>query len=102
MKYFFSVFFTSLIAIFGIIGNLLCFAVFSRRKFKKISLNLLFRTMCITDTLFLIQITQHIFATAGIYEIRNQSVLTCKLFVYITYMLAPIKGWILVFIGVER
>ncbi len=101
-EFVFEVILLGLIVLLGTVGNVLSLAVFSRKRFKNISVNFMFRIMCITDTLCLLQALQTVLFYAGIYNIRTQSELTCKLFPYLAYSLLPIKGWILVFIDFER
>ena len=101
-EYFFEVTFLSIIVFFGIISNALSFAVFSRKTFEKISLNFLFRIMCITDALSVLLALQTVFAYADVYNIRIESIFCCKFFVYTTYWLLSVKGWLLVLIGLER
>lgn len=91
------------IVVFGLLGNLICFVVFSRRKFKRISLNFLLRVMTITDSISLLQILPTYFKYSRFnFDIRTVSGLSCKMFVYFKYFICPVKGWILVIIAFER
>lgn len=101
----------------GLVGNSLCLIVFSRKKFKLMSLNLIFRLMAITNTLALSSIP------IGYLVGYNSNEIACILFKYFTYSLYPIKGkvhsfelfkiyyimiilhrigWFLVYIAIER
>jgi hypothetical protein len=82
---------------------MICFAVFSRQKFKRISLNLMLRVMAITDIIALMQILPTYFKYSRFnYDVRTVSTLYCKFFVYLKYFICPVKGWILVIIALER
>lgn len=91
------------IVLFGLCGNLICFVVFSRRKFKRISLNFLLRVMTITDSISLLQILPTYFKYSRFnFDIGTVSAFSCKTFLYFKYFICPVKGWILVIIAFER
>ncbi len=92
----------ALILVLGSFGNLLSLIVFSRKRFRKISLNIMFRIMCLTDTLCLTQLLQTLLTYTGTYNIRTHSKFACHFFPYLAFSILPFKGWILVFIGFER
>jgi len=69
----------------GLVGNALCFIVFSRRKFKQMSLNFIFRLMAITDELTILSLLLHDL-------VKSSSHIFCKLLKYSNYFMFPIKG----------
>ncbi len=69
----------------GLIGNALCLIVFSRRKFKQMSLNFIFRLMAITDELTILSILL-------LDQLKSSSLIFCKISMYTNYFMFPIKG----------
>ena len=90
-----------LLILFGIIGNTFSFMVFSRKQFKNMSLNYIFRLMTITDTLTVIQIIHRVLKYNS-RDLRLISSFLCKSLDYMTYSLIPVKGWFMVLIAIER
>ena len=102
-EYIFNTIIPPCLVIFGILGNLLCLLVFTRKKFQRLPLNFLFRFMAITDNIALLTLLQMSFKYSSFhFDITIMSTFTCKLLTYVQYFVPPIKGWILVIIAIER
>ena len=106
----------------GILCNVFCFFLLSRKRSSKINLNFLFRFMTVTDTVILVQyLVDFIFVIFDSKELRLKSNLFCKFWTYFTFATIPTKGnfeilkrnfellilfdnlgWFLVFLVLER
>ena len=82
--------------IFGLIGNVLAFLVFSRKAFAKSSINIYCRALAISDC-FMIAYT--VFTVGSQYVTTysvNKYTIACKIMYFFITTLSPISGWILV------
>lgn len=91
-----------LVLLFGLIGNLIGLAVFSRRNLSKFPTKNLYRSLALFDTIYLVyRIIGEVTTDNGmsIYLISN---IWCKVFRYFRYSLGPISAWVLVYISIEK
>ena len=91
-----------IIDFFGVTGNLLSLAIFSRPKFKATIFNTFFRFMCLNNLLVLFSKFEWFCEVIGILNIRNNYVFVCKLYYYTIYFSPPVTSWSLVFISFDR
>ena len=93
---------TFFIFIFGTFGNLICFFVFSRKKFQKISVTFFFKAISINNCIILLHELRHYVDTAFSYNIKLISEISCKITLYLVYSTMSISAWIMVYIIIER
>jgi hypothetical protein len=86
----------------GFIGNLLALIVFSRKKFQNTIFSTYFRILCSIDCLVLLNRIDYILWKNEINTFRFFSVVTCKLEIYISYLLPASSTWILLLISLDR
>lgn len=103
LSYIFETILPPLIVLFGLVGNIITFIVFSRKKFEKVAMIFLFRVMTVTDSIALIQCLQAFFKYSSFqFDVSTLSEASCKFFIYFKYAVAPVKGWILVVIAARQ
>jgi hypothetical protein len=91
-----------IIFILGLIGNVLAFLVFSRKKFKNTLFSIYFRVLNIADIYtILFALVDFLKYKVG-FEIEKISIFFCKTTFYSLFAVAPISGHILVVIGIDR
>lgn len=100
--YFLEAIYPPILFILGLFGNIMSFAVFSRKKLSRLSFRNMGRLMAIADIIYLLQLPEDFFTYYFDYNIRDVSVLTCKLFRYFNFCLGPIPAWLLVYISYDR
>jgi hypothetical protein len=90
------------LTLFGLIGNITAFIIFSRRRFQNTIFSTYFRFFIISDSLaLLISINRTLEFIFSIYFI-DLSNFTCKLFWYSNYILFKLSGWTMVVISIDR
>lgn len=90
------------LSLFGLIGNSLSFLVFSRRTFKKNSINVYCRALAVIDsTYILVQLINDLAQYAGIQLYPSVNAL-CKLSFYIYVSIPSISGWTLAALSVDK
>ena len=103
LSYIFETIVPPLLVLFGLTGNILTFIVFSRKKFEKVAMIFLFKTMVVTDSIALLQCLQTFFKYSYFqFDVSTISEKSCQFFIYLKYAVAPVKGWILVVIAVRQ
>lgn len=85
----------------GLIGNVISFLVFSRKKFKKNSISTYCRALAIFDSLILFELIQNVGQLFS-FSIINQNEIICKLFFYILALFSSIPAWILVAFSIDK
>jgi hypothetical protein len=94
--------FYPIITFIGVIGNLLSFKIFSRKKFENTVFSTYFRFLTLADTLTLVlPLNKFLELNLNIY-IQNMSEYLCKYRMYMTYVIPPISGWTLALISLDR
>ena len=96
------VFILPVVLIMGSIGNVFSFIIFSRDKFRKTSFSLYFRVLAFSDSFTLLYIINDIPNVLYGQDLQNKSYFWCKTFRYWLYSIAPVSGWLLVVISLDR
>lgn len=95
-------FFIITVVVYGLIGNILCFKIYSSSPLRKHSVSLFFRVIAIVDSImlvdaFLIFMTQkYAFSLIRVHDIF------CRFKDYFFYATGPITPWLMVVISIER
>lgn len=90
------------IAIIGILGNLITFMVFLRPRFKKSSFAFYFKVLAITDTIFLLHCFTKWSTVVLDFNLLIKSSIICKLGNYTTYVFSSVSIWFLAVISFDR
>ena len=99
---FFSTFYPLIIVPLGLIGNILTYIIFGRKRLKNISVSIFFRYMSVTNSLCLIQYMQHYLKYNDIINLRTLSFLSCKISYFCILFLGPTSAWVLCYVSIER
>ena len=91
-----------ILLVIGAIGNVFSFITFSRNKFRKTSFSLYFRVLAICDTFTLLYTINDMQNELFGIDLQNSSHFWCKTTNYWQYSVAPVSGWLLVVISMER
>lgn len=91
-----------IVVLIGIIGNVLSFIIFSRKKFKNTIFDTYFRYMTITDTLTMPYSMTVYLITRFELSIPDWNIFYCKYVVYLTFVSPSISAWLLVGISFDR
>lgn len=90
------------ITIFGMIGNVVAFIVFSRKAFQNTVFSIYFRFLIICDSIsLLLPINRFLELNFNIYLARVSNEF-CKFRFYFAYAITPISGWITAAISLDR
>ena len=90
------------VVLIGLVGNILTFLVFSRKKFQKNSISVYCRALAIFDS-FIVYI-----AVVQVYFIFYSTFLAmlsdsmCKLYFFVTLPFSSIPGWILIAFSIDK
>ena len=87
---------------FGILGNLISFVVFSRKRFKFTIFHIYFRLFVITDSIVLFQALNMTIGYSSDIWIDDLFSIVCILDEYIYYVACPISAHILVVFTIDR
>ena len=90
------------VLVVGAVGNFFSFIIFSRDKFRKTSFSLYFRVLAICDTLTLLFSINETQNDLFDLDLENRSNIWCKTVKFWQYSIAPVSGWLLVVISIER
>ena len=96
------VFILPVVLVMGAVGNMFSFIIFSRSRFRKTSFSLYFRVLAFSDTFTLLYIINDIPNELYDQDLQNRSYFWCKTFRYWLYSIAPVSGWLLVVISLDR
>lgn len=91
-----------LMVIAGLCGNLIGFFVFSEKKASKFPPRNIFRALAIFDTIYLLSISFDYFILNMGHGFLKQTNHLCLFAKYITFALAPISAWLLVYITIDK
>ena len=87
----------------GIVGNFISFLIFSRKAFRKNSINVYCRALSISDSLIISFQFANDFALIFFnIDLFSSSNAFCKLSNYIFVSASPISGWILVAFSIDK
>ena len=90
---------------FGLSGNIICFLIYSRKTFEKISVSFYFKAVSINNIIALQQTLVNFMSLAigdNPFYIRNISSISCKILVYLEYSTLSISTWIMVIVLFDR
>lgn len=93
---------TEIMAVLGIIGNIISFIVFSRPTFQKNSVSIYFRALAIFDMFIIYSAILDFYYIFYEYFIPNYSNSVCVACTYSYYTLGSITGWILISFSIDR
>lgn len=88
--------------IMGLIGTVLQFLVYSRKKLLKLSFSLYFRVISIVDAFILLHFIRFYIRVQFDFNITDKNEIVCKLVHYSIYVAGPISEWIMVAISADR
>jgi hypothetical protein len=88
--------------VIGLVGNVLSFLVFSRRKFTDHSISIYCRALAISDSFTLYQLVFDIIYYAFNILLSSQSEFWCKLNFYLIISLSSTSTWILVAFSLDK
>ena len=100
MDLFFSYRYYEILAVLGTFGNLATFLIFSRKRFNKIKISLLFRIMTVLNSFTLWTYT--LMYDLNLNNLTFLDNFLCKFSQYFTYMLPTASGWILLYASLIR
>lgn len=87
----------------GLVGNILSFFVFSRKSFRRNSINVYFRALAISDSIIIIvQLVGDIARLTANIDLYSPINELCKLTYYIYTIISPISGWILATFAIDK
>lgn len=90
------------VLILGLVGNTFSFIIFGRKEVKNITSANIYKGLALLDTLYLTsRIVQKLLFNLG-YDLKNSSLIGCKLVIYFNPALGPMSAWLLVYISIER
>ena len=98
----FKIYYPLFIILFGLIGNLIVFLIFSNKHMINLNIRNFFVLISITNSLGLIQFLQKFLIHAFDLNIRIFSTFHCQFFGFLAYVFGPMSAWILVYISIER
>ena len=88
-------------AVFGLVSNMIIFAVFKRKKFDKAASRNYFCLMSITDALSLLSMLPYNLSVLG-FDIMTHNSSACKIFTFTLIYFPILSTWLLVLINIER
>jgi hypothetical protein len=92
-----------LLIIFGLIGNITIFFVFSLKTISKFPIRNLYRALAVSDTLYLLFISIELICFYCFdFSLRKISNLSCKITRYLTFFLGSLSAWLLVYISINK
>ena len=91
-----------LIILFGLIGNVISFTIYSTKELEKLSVSIYYRVLAISDSInLLIYLPLLIkFVFQSDFQILNDS--TCKLFIYFSFTMPSMSVFFLLLLSLDR
>jgi hypothetical protein len=90
------------VLLYGLIGNFLCFKIFSSTKLNKYPISIYFRAISIFDSLGLIQAIDFLLNVNFNFYIKKLNDTMCKIQNYYVFATAPISPWLMVIVSFDR
>ena len=90
------------VLLYGLIGNFLCFKIFSSTKLSKYPISIYFRAISIFDSLCLIQSIDFLLNVNFNFYIKKLNDTLCKIQNYYVFASAPISPWLMVIVSFDR
>ena len=79
--------FGSIVILFGLVGNLVSFIVYSRKSFQKFSSQIYLRAMTVIDSFNLFFYMHHLISEASEQNFQFIDSITCRIHVYLSYVI---------------
>jgi hypothetical protein len=94
--------FGSIVILFGLVGNLVSFIVYSRKSFQKFSSQIYLRAMTVIDSFNLFFYMHHLISEASEQNFQFIDSITCRIHVYLSYVIPCCSIFILMILSVDR
>jgi hypothetical protein len=102
LVFFISYLFPPLVLLFGLIGNSLGLILLLNKDLINIGPRDTYRYLLISDSIYLLQIIVSNLEYSYDLNLSTLSNVSCKLWNYFNYSLAPISSWLIVYISLDR
>jgi hypothetical protein len=102
LVFFISYLFPLLVLLFGLIGNILGLIILLNKDLTNIGPRDTYRYLLISDSIYLLQIIVSNLEYSYDLNLSTLSNLSCKIWNYFNYSLAPISSWLIVYISLDR
>lgn len=90
------------IIIFGFVGNILCFKIYSTVALRKHSISLFFRTIAIIDTFMLLSGFMFFLEQRYDFKFITLNVLFCKCKDFLFDSAGPVSPWLMCVVSIDR
>ena len=91
-----------LVFLTGMVGNIIAIIILSRRSMTKLGPKNIYLYLFICDSIFLSFIIVNYFDFGYDYDLTVLSKYICKMYWYISYVIAPISPWLLIYISIDK
>ena len=102
LVFFIGYLFPPLVLLFGLIGNVLGLIILLNKDLINIGPRDTYRYLLISDSIYLLQIIVSNLEYSYDLNLSTLSNLSCKLWNYFNYSLAPVSSWLIVYISLDR
>lgn len=92
----------AVVLIIGLIGNLISFIIFSRKKFRKNSISTYCRVLAVFESLVLVELIVNVGQIFFNILIIDLSDVACKIFFYVSAEYASMSAWTLVAFSLDK
>ena len=93
---------TEVMILFGLIGHVITFLVFSRSTFRKNSISIYCCALAISELSIISHAVMNLIIIINGYSTAFSSDTACKLYAYVMYALGSIPGWILIAFSIDK
>ena len=90
------------VIIYGLIGNFLCYKVFSTPKLKKYPITVYFRSISVFDSIMMLNALIYFLNQKYSWDLSLLNDFFCKMRNYFLYSTGSISSWIIVFVSFDR
>jgi hypothetical protein len=91
-----------LINLFGILGSVVTFLIYSRKVFAKSSFRIYFKSLSFFDMFVGFYVGSSLASLILDHDLINESDAVCKLFYFVTVGTSPNPGWVLVLYSIDQ
>lgn len=88
--------------IYGVIGNFLCYKIYSSLPFRKQSVSIFFRTIAIIESIVLVNALFKFMSFKYEIYLAELNSFFCMFKSYFFYSIGPIAPWLMVFVSIDR
>ena len=88
--------------VLGLIGNVLMFVVFSKRRLRKLSISIYFQSIALVNLYITINWVKQYLIYVEDYYLINESAFLCKAINFTIFVAGPTSAWIQVAAGIDR